>query len=407
MSTSTSPAPTGPIPAGPVPAAPTNGELSEVVQVPPLITVTLPDENLEEQPPPPLRGRRSKSRRSKSGGLGIFSGRDIAVDLGTANTIVYVRDRGIVLNEPSVVAVNTETGDALAVGFEAKRMVGRTPGNIRATSPLENGVIADFDICEKMLRHFIGKVCHTRWPKPRMVICVPSAITGVEQRAVLEAAEYAGASKVYTIEEPIAAAIGAGLPVQSARGSMIVDIGGGTTEVAVISLGGLVSALSLRTGGKRMDEAIIAHLRRAHSLSIGERTAESVKMAIGSAWPLEEELQAEVSGTDAINGLPKTVVVSSQEVRAALSEPLNAIIASVKETLDKTPPDLAADVMDFGITITGGGALLQGIDQFISNATGVVTHIADDPLHSVVIGSGQSLEHFETMHSVMMPYNSG
>ncbi len=338
---------------------------------------------------------------------GTFGGRDMAVDLGTANTIVYLRGQGIVLDEPSVVAINTETGEALAVGTEAKRMVGRTPSNITATNPLEDGVIADFDVCEKMLRHFINKVCHTRWPKPRMVICVPSGITGVEQRAVLEAAVYAGARKVYTIEEPMAAAIGAGLPVQSSRASMVVDIGGGTTEVAVISLGGLVSVMSLRAGGKSMDAAIRTFVRKKYDLSIGERTSESIKLAIGSAWPLEEELQAEVSGVDMVGGLPKTVVVRSEEIRVSLSESVTSIIASVKETLDQTPADLAVDVLDYGITLTGGGALLPGIDRCIEHETGVPTFIADNPLYSVVMGSGQSLEEFEILQGVMMPYTSG
>ncbi len=350
------------------------------------------------------RAMNNGTKRTRSG---TFGGRDMAVDLGTANTIVYLRGHGIVLDEPSVVAIDTETGKALAVGAEAKRMVGRTPSNITATNPLEDGVIADFDVCEKMLRHFISQVCQTRWPKPRLVICVPSGITGVEQRAVLEAAVYAGARKVYTIEEPMAAAIGAGLPVQSSRASMIVDIGGGTTEVAVISLGGLVSVTSLRVGGKRMDAAISALMRRRHNLSIGERTAESIKLAIGSAWPLEEELQADVSGVDVAGGLPKKVVVSSGEIRESLNESISSIIGSVKETLDQTPADLAADVLDYGITLTGGGALLPGIDQRIEHETGVPTFIADEPLYSVVMGSGQSLEEFETLQSVMMPYTSG
>ncbi|HCB34319.1 MAG TPA: rod shape-determining protein [Acidimicrobiaceae bacterium] len=325
----------------------------------------------------------------------------MAVDLGTANTIVYVRGRGIVLSEPSVVAIDVLTDRPIAVGSEAKRMIGRTPGNIRAVSPLEEGVIADFDICEKMLRHFISAVRQTRWPKPRMVICVPSGITGVEQRAVLEAAEYAGARKAYVIEEPMAAAIGAGLPVQSPRGSMIVDIGGGTTEVAVISLGGIVSATSVRVGGNLIDAAISAMTKKSHNLTIGDRTAEQVKITMGSAWPLTEELQATVRGRDMISGLPRSVVVSSEEVREAIAETVSSIIDAVKQTLDATPPELAADVMDFGITIAGGGALLAGIAQRIENETGVATRVTENPLLAVALGSGQSLEEFDALRDVL------
>ncbi len=337
----------------------------------------------------------------------MFRGSDIAVDLGTANTIVYVRGRGIVLNEPSVVAVDTQTNAALAVGDEAMRMVGRTPGNIRAISPLQEGVIADFDVCEKMLKHFIAKVSSTRWPKPRLIICVPSAISGVERRAVLEAAEYAGASKVFTIEEAMAAAIGAGLPVQSACGSMIVDIGGGTTEIAIISLGGIVSSISLRTGGNRIDEAITLFMKQRHGLSVATRTAESLKMAIGSVWPLDEELQVDVAGIDVATGLPKSIAIGSQEVRKSVDEPINAIIASVKEALQETPPDLAADVMDYGITATGGGALLRGLDKRLQSEIGVTVNIANDPLNSVVLGSGMSLEVFGEMQDVVMTHSSG
>src|SRR5215204_1579498 len=279
-------------------------------------------------------------------------GRDMAVDLGTANTLVYVRGRGIVLNEPSVVAVNVKDGRPLAVGLEAKRMIGRTPAHIQAIRPLADGVIADFDICEKMLRYFIHKVHQRRWVKPRMVICVPSGITGVEQRAVQEAAEFAGARKpAYIIEEPMAAAIGSGLPVQDPTGNMIVDIGGGTTEVAVISLGGIVAAHSSRVGGDELDEAIGAYMKKEYSVAIGERTAEEVKMALGSAWPLEEELYAEIRGRDLITGLPKTIVVSTEEIREAVEEPVSAIVDAVKVTLDKTPPELAADIMEQGIVI--------------------------------------------------------
>ena len=283
-------------------------------------------------------------------------GRDMAVDLGTANTLVYVRGRGIVLNEPSVVAVNVKDGRPLAVGAEAKRMIGRTPSHIQAIRPLKDGVIADFEICEKMLRYFIHRVHQRRFAKPRMVICVPSGITGVEQRAVMEAAEYAGARKAYIIEEPMAAAIGAGLPVHEPTGNMVVDIGGGTTEVAVISLGGIVTSQSIRIGGDELDEAIVSFVKKEYSLALGERTAEEIKIALGSAYELEEELHAEIRGRDLVTGLPKTVVISTQEIRKAIDEPVAAIVDAVKVTLDRTPPELAADIMEQGIVLTGGGA---------------------------------------------------
>jgi rod shape-determining protein MreB len=287
-------------------------------------------------------------------------GRDMAVDLGTANTLVYVRGRGIILNEPSVVAVNVKDGRPLAVGAEAKRMIGRTPSHIQAIRPLKDGVIADFEICEKMLRYFIQRVHQRRFAKPRMVICVPSGITGVEQRAVMEAAEYAGARKAYIIEEPMAAAIGAGLPVHEPTGNMVVDIGGGTTEVAVISLGGIVTSQSVRIGGDELDEAIISYIKKEYSLALGERTAEEIKIALGSAFPLEEELHAEIRGRDLVTGLPKTVVVSTEEIRKAIDEPVSAIIDAVKVTLDKTPPELAADIMEQGIVLTGGAPCCTG-----------------------------------------------
>ena len=268
----------------------------------------------------------------------FWLGRDMAVDLGTANTLVYVRGRGIILNEPSVVAVNVKDGRPLAVGAEAKRMIGRTPSHIQAIRPLKDGVIADFEICEKMLRYFIQRVHQRRFAKPRMIICVPSGITGVEQRAVMEAAEYAGARKAYIIEEPMAAAIGAGLPVHEPTGNMVVDIGGGTTEVAVISLGGIVTSQSVRIGGDELDEAIISFIKKEYSLALGERTAEEIKIALGSAYPLQEELHAEIRGRDLVSGLPKTVVVSTDEIRKAIDEPVTAIIDAVKVTLDKTPP---------------------------------------------------------------------
>ena len=329
-------------------------------------------------------------------------GRDMAVDLGTANTLVYLRGEGIVLNEPSVVAVNVKDGRPVAVGAEAKRMIGRTPAHIQAIRPLKDGVIADFDICEKMLRYFIQKVHTSKWSKPRMVICVPSGITPVEQRAVQEAAEFAGARKpAYIIEEPMAAAIGAGLPVQEPTGNMIVDIGGGTTEVAVISLGGVVTSQSARVGGDELDNAIINFIKKEYSLALGERTAEEVKMALGSAWPLETELHAEIRGRDLVTGLPKTIVTTTEEIRDAIEEPVAAIVDAVKVTLDKTPPELAADIMEQGIVLAGGGALLNGLDARLEHETGMPIVIAPNPLFSVAIGSGQSLEEFDALKGVL------
>jgi rod shape-determining protein MreB len=335
-------------------------------------------------------------------------GRDMAVDLGTANTLVYVRGRGIVLDEPSVVAINTKDGRPLAVGAEAKRMIGRTPSHIRAIRPLKDGVIADFDICEKMLRYFIQRVHQRRWAKPRIVICVPSGITGVEQRAVQEAAEYAGARKpAFIIEEPMAAAIGAGLPVHEPAGNMVVDVGGGTTEVAVISLGGIVSSESIRIGGDELDEAIITFVKKEYSLALGERTSEEIKVALGSAYPLQEELYAEIRGRDLVSGLPKTIVVSTEEIREAIEEPVSAIVDAVKVTLDKTPPELAADIMEKGIVITGGGAMLHGLDARLADETGMPIVIAKNPLHSVVIGSGQCLEEFDALKQVLISSQNG
>ncbi len=333
-----------------------------------------------------------------------FLGRDMAVDLGTANTLVYVRGRGIVLNEPSVVALNTNNGQIVAVGVEAKRMIGRTPGNIVAVRPLKDGVIADFDVTERMLRYFIQKVHRrTRMAKPRIVIAVPSGITGVEQSAVKEAGHQAGARRVYIIEEPMAAAIGAGLPVNEPTGNMVVDIGGGTTEVAVISLGGIVTSQSIRIGGDEMDQAIIAFGKKEHSLMLGERTAEEIKVALGSAFPAADEPHAEIRGRDLVSGLPKTVLISAAEVRRAIEDPLNLIIDAVKSTLDKCPPELAGDVMDRGIALTGGGALLRGLDQRIREETGMPVHIADSPLDSVVLGTGKCVEDFDTLRQVLVP----
>src|SRR5438876_3672454 len=332
-----------------------------------------------------------------------FLGRDMAVDLGTANTLVYVRGRGIVLNEPSVVALNTNNGQIVAVGAEAKRMIGRTPGNIVAVRPLKDGVIADFDVTERMLRYFIQKV-HRRshMAKPRLVVAVPSGITGVEQSAVKEAGHQAGARRVYIIEEPMAAAIGAGLPIHEPTGNMVVDIGGGTTEVAVISLGGIVTSQSIRVGGDELDQAIITFGKKEYSLMLGERTAEEIKMAIGSAFPADDEPHAEIRGRDLVSGLPKTVVISAAEVRKAIEEPVNLIVDAVKNTLDKCPPELAGDVMDRGIVLTGGGALLRGLDERLKHETGMPVHITDNPLHSVAIGSGKCVEEFEALQQVVI-----
>ncbi|MCC9310701.1 rod shape-determining protein [Kitasatospora sp. RB6PN24] len=333
-----------------------------------------------------------------------FIGRDLAIDLGTANTLVYVRGKGIVLNEPSVVAVNTNTGGILAVGSEAKKMIGRTPGNIIAIRPLKDGVIADFEITQRMLRYFIQKIHRRRYlARPRVVVCVPSGITGVERRAVVEASHLAGARQVHIIEEPMAAAIGAGLPVHEATGNMVVDIGGGTTEVAVISLGGIVTAQSIRVAGDELDNAIVQHIKKEYSLLLGERSAEQIKMSIGSAHGAEDEKDehAEIRGRDLVSGLPKTVVISAAEVRAAIDEPVNSIIDAVKTTLDQCPPELAGDVMDRGVVLTGGGALLRGLDERLRRETGMPIHIAENPLDSVVLGSGRCVEEFEALQQVL------
>jgi rod shape-determining protein MreB len=332
-----------------------------------------------------------------------FIGRDMAVDLGTANTLVYVRGRGVVLNEPSVVAINQASGGILAVGAEAKKMIGRTPGNIVAIRPLKDGVIADFDTTERMLRYFIQKVHKRRHlAKPRIVVCVPSGITGVEQRAVKDAGYAAGARKVYIIEEPMAAAIGSGLPVHEPTGNMVVDIGGGTTEVAVISLGGIVTAQSIRIGGDELDSAIIQYVKKEYSLLLGERTSEEIKMAIGSAFPIPDEPHAEIRGRDLVSGLPKTIVVSAEEIRKALEEPVNQIVDAVKTTLDKCPPELSGDIMDRGIVLTGGGALLKGLDERLKHETGMPILIAEEPLDSVALGSGKCVEEFEALQQVLI-----
>ena len=335
--------------------------------------------------------------------MGLFSrlirlgGRDMAVDLGTANTLVYVRGRGIVLSEPSVVAIDSLSGQVHAVGVEAKRMLGRTPGTITAIRPLKDGVIADFEVTEQMLRHFITTVSN-RFAHPRVVVCVPSGVTGVEKRAVEEACLSAGARQAYLIEEPMAAAIGAGLPVAEPTGSMVVDVGGGTTEVAVISLGGIVVSQSIRVGGDELDEAIVSHCKRHYKLAIGTQTAEEVKLEAGSASPLPEEVRTEIRGRDLISGLPKTVELGSEEVRGAIEEPVSHIVAAVKETLDRTPPELAGDIMDRGITLAGGGALLQGLEQRLRDECQMPCQLAESPLTCVAVGSGISLEEVETIH---------
>lgn len=336
-----------------------------------------------------------------------FMSADMAIDLGTANTLVYVRDRGIVLNEPSVVAISLVGGkkQILAVGNEAKQMLGRTPGNIMAIRPLRDGVIADFEVTEAMIKHFIRKVHNRRsFASPKMVICVPSGSTAVEQRAIVESAESAGASEVFLIEEPMAAAIGAGLPVTEPSGSMVVDIGGGTTEVAVISLGGIVYARSVRVGGDKMDEAIIAYIRRVHNLLIGETTAERIKKEIGSAWPPAEGdgRYMEIKGRDLMNGVPKEVHVTERQIAESLAEPVGQIVEAVKVALEHTPPELAADIAEKGIVMTGGGSLLSNLDYVLRHATGLAVTIADDPLSCVALGTGHALEEMHTLRGVLI-----
>ena len=336
------------------------------------------------------------STASMLSGLGWVMGRDMALDLGTANTVVYVRGEGIVLDEPSVVAVNTRSRKVLAVGAEAKSMIGRTPSHIQAVRPLKDGVIADFDMCEEMLRFFIERVHQRRWTKPRMVIAVPSGITGVEQRAVQEAAESAGARKpTHIIEEPMAAAIGTGLQVWEPTGNMIVDVGGGTTEVAVISLGGIVSSQSIRVGGDEFDNVIAQYVKKEHSLLIGERTAEEIKIVLGSAYPLAREARAEIRGRDLVSGLPRVVSVTTEDIREGLEESITAICDAVRGTLDHTPPELAADIMESGIMLAGGGALLRNLDQRLANETGMPITVAQDPLHAVVRGCGHVLDNLD------------
>jgi rod shape-determining protein MreB len=332
--------------------------------------------------------------------LGFFSN-DIGIDLGTANTLVYVKDHGIVLREPSVVAVQQGTKKVLAVGEEAKRMLGRTPGNIVAIRPLKDGVIADFEVTEAMLRYFISKVHNRRrMVRPRVVIAVPSGITEVEKRAVKDSASHAGAREVYLIEEPMAAAIGVGLPVQDAAGNMIIDIGGGTTEVALISLSGIVFSRSVRVAGDELDEALINYMKRAYNLMVGERTAEEIKIKIGSAYKLEKESNMEVKGRDLVAGLPKTITISSQEVREALLEPVSTIVDSVRITLERCPPELSADLVDRGLVLAGGGALLRGLDKLLQEETGLPVHVAEDPLSAVAEGTGKALQELAFLKAV-------
>jgi len=332
---------------------------------------------------------------------------DIGIDLGTATTLVFVKGEGIVLCEPSVVAIERGTSHVLAVGEEAKRMLGRTPGNIIAIRPMKDGVITDFEVTEAMLRYFIRKVRRGRFQlNPRIVIAIPSGITEVERRAVKESAERAGGREVFLIEEPIAAAIGVGLPIQEPIGNMIIDIGGGTTELAVISLSGTVFSKSIRIGGDEMDEAIIEYLKKTYNLMVGERTAEDLKIKIGSAYPLEEEMSLEVKGRDLVAGLPKTVTVTSEEIREALQEPIRAILEVTKISLERTPPELAADLIDHGIVMAGGGSLLKGLDKLISEETGLPVHVADDPLTAVANGTGKVLSEIRYLKKVTVSIKS-
>ncbi|MEN8650460.1 rod shape-determining protein [Streptomyces sp. 21So2-11] len=332
--------------------------------------------------------------------------KDIGIDLGTANTLVYARGKGIVLNEPSVVAMKAGSAVVLAIGTEAKETIGRTPGSITAIRPLKDGVISDYEAAEEMIRHFVRKAVPGRRPRTRMVICVPSGITPVERRAIVHAADRAGARAVHLIEEPMAAAIGAGLPVSEPRGSMVVDIGGGTTEVAVISLGSIVTAQSLRVGGDRLDTAIINYVRKKHGLLIGERTAEHTKIAIGTAWQVpgqeaREEKTFTVRGREKVSGLPQILDLTTPEVRGALDEPLDAIVAAVRATLEACPPELAGDVIEHGIVLTGGGALLPGLDLRIASATGIAVFVADNPLDCVALGSGKCVEDFDSLQKLL------
>lgn len=331
----------------------------------------------------------------------MFS-KDIGIDLGTANTLIFMKGKGIIMREPSIVAVDTRNDTVRYVGQDAKEVIGRTPGSIVAVRPLKDGVIADFDITASMLQIFIRKVCNNSvLARPRIIICIPSGVTEVERRAVREAAFKAGAKHVSIIEEPMAAAIGAGLPVAEATGSMVVDIGGGTSEVAVISLGGIVASRSVRVGGDELDNSIIQYIKRKYNLLIGERTAEDIKINIGSAFPLEEEATMDIKGRDLMDGLPKNIQITSEEIREALADPLSMVLDAIRTTLEKTPPELSADIIDHGITLTGGGALLRGLDQLIEKETGMPVHIAESPLDCVAMGTGRVLDDIDRLRDLL------
>ncbi|WP_334299836.1 rod shape-determining protein [Romboutsia sp. 13368] len=351
--------------------------------------------------------KEKKEKKEKKGLMSMFGlkkmTKDMGIDLGTANTLVYIKGQGIVVREPSVVAIRDDSKEVLAVGEEAKRMIGRTPGNIVAIRPMKDGVIADFDVTESMLRYFIQKAAAKKGVvTPRIAICVPYGVTEVEKRAIEEAARTAGARDAYLIEEPMAAAIGAGLRVEEPEGNMVVDIGGGTTEIAIISLGGIVTAKSIRIGGDEFDESIVSYVKKEYSLAIGERTAEDVKISIGSAFKDDQEHNMQIRGRDLISGLPKTIEISSTEVRDALREPINSIVDAIKSTLEKTPPELASDIMENGIMLTGGGALLRGLDKLVKQETGMPVQIAENPLDCVALGTGKSVEDQEIFEKVLM-----
>lgn len=332
----------------------------------------------------------------------IFS-KDMGIDLGTANTLVHVKNQGVILKEPSVVAIQRDTGSILAVGDEAKQMIGRTPGNIIAIRPMKDGVIADFDVTQSMLKYFISRTLKSRsFVKPRVVVGVPSGVTEVEKRAVIDATLQGGAREAYLIEEPMAAAIGAGLEVHEPTGNMIVDVGGGTTEVAIISLGGIVTSKSIRVGGDEMDEAIVYYIKKEYNLMIGERTAEEIKINIGSASPEVEDETMDIRGRDLVTGLPKTIDITSKEIKKALAEPVDSIVDAIKVTLEKTPPELAADIMDRGIVMTGGSSLLSGLDQRINKETGMPVHIAEDSMDCVALGTGKVLEELDLLKRVLI-----
>ena len=352
----------------------------------------------------------AKEKKEKKGFMSMFGlkkmTKDMGIDLGTANTLVYIKGQGIVVREPSVVAIRDDSKEVLAVGEEAKKMIGRTPGNIVAIRPMKDGVIADFDVTQSMLSYFIQKAAAKKGVvSPRIAICVPFGVTEVEKRAIEEAARAAGARDAYLIEEPMAAAIGAGLKVEEPEGNMVVDIGGGTTEIAIISLGGIVSAESVRIGGNKFDEAIVGYVKKEYNLMIGERTAEDVKISIGSTFKDDQETNMQIRGRDLISGLPKTIEINSTEVRDALKEPISSIVDAIKSTLEKTPPELASDIMENGIMLTGGGALLRGLDKLIKQETGMPVTIAEGPLDCVALGTGKSVEDQEIFEKVLMMNN--